>query len=292
MTAGIIRVGTSGWTFAPWRGVFYPKDLRRERELEYTARQFRAVEINSTFYGTQQPETFAIWAEQVPAHFVFAVKGPRLITHIHRLKQAEVPLADFLASGLLRLGLHLGPILWQLPPNLRFAPDQMEPFLRLLPRDTEQAAVLAQKHEKVLRKGVRWGGSPNATIKRPFYHAIQTRNESFRARDCVDLMRRYGVALVCTDAAGWPRFMDVTADFVYCRLHGSSAIADGGYDNQGLDGWAQRLKAWAEGDEPPDAERVGGRAPRRKRDVFAFFDDGLRLRAPANALELIRRLRS
>ncbi|MDR3529486.1 MAG: DUF72 domain-containing protein [Rhodopila sp.] len=287
MTAGIIRVGISGWTYAPWRGVFYPKGLKREQELEFAASHLRAIEINGTFYGMQRPETFASWADQVPADFVFAVKAPRYITHILRLRDAQVPLANFIASGLLRLGIHLGPILWQFPPNFRFDPKRIEPFLRMLPHDTGAAAALGRKHDNKLCAPA-W---LDVETRRPMRHAFEIRHESFRCKEFIDLLRAHDVALVCADSVAWPRMMDVTSNFVYCRLHGSEELYASGYDNQALDEWARRIKAWAYGDEPADVERVGGKARPRKRDVFVFFDNDQKVRAPANAMELIRRLR-
>jgi uncharacterized protein YecE (DUF72 family) len=288
MTAGIIRVGVSGWTYAPWRGVFYPKGLKREHELEYAASQFRAIEINGTFYGMQRPDAFAAWADQVPANFVFAVKAPRFITHIRRLRDIEIPLANFIASGLLRLGVHLGPILWQLPPNFHFDPARLEPFLGMLPHDTDAAAVLGRRHDDKLRASA-W---LEVEAKRPMRHAIEIRHESFRCRPFIELLRAHDVALVCADSVAWPRLMDVTSDFVYCRLHGSEELYASGYDNDALDAWARRIKAWAAGEEAPDGDRVGVQTRRRKRDVYVFFDNDMKARAPANATELIRRLRA
>jgi uncharacterized protein YecE (DUF72 family) len=288
MSAGVIRVGISGWTYAPWRGVFYPKHVKREQELAYAASQVRAIEINGTFYAMQRPEVFASWAEQVPAEFVFAVKGPRYITHIQRLRDSDVALANFIASGLLRLGVHLGPILWQLPPNFRFDPARIEPFLKMLPRDTGHAAVLGRKHDNRLRAPA-W---LEVDIRRPMRHAFEIRHESFRCREFIDLLRAHDVALVCADSVEWPRLMDVTSDFVYCRLHGSQELYASGYDNDALDEWGRRTKAWARGEEPKGAERVGSKARPRKRDVFVFFDNDMKVRAPANAMELIRRIRA
>ena len=288
MTSGIIRVGIAGWTYEPWRGTFYPKGLKREQELEYAASQFRSIEINGTFYGMQKPASFAHWADQVPADFVFAVKAPRYITHILRLRDPLVPLANFIASGLLRLGPHLGPILWQFPPNFRFDPGRIEPFLRLLPADTEAAAKLGSKHDGKLHAPA-W---LEVSSKRPMRHAVEIRHESFRCEAFVDLLRANNVALVCADSIEWPRLMDVTADFVYCRLHGSEELYASGYDNAALETWARRVRAWAGGGEPDDAERAGGKAKPRKRDVFVFFDNDRKVRAPANALELMRRLRT
>lgn len=287
LSGGVIRVGIAGWTYAPWRGVFYPKEVKREQELAYAASQLRAIEINGTFYGMQRPDAFGSWAEQVPADFVFAVKAPRYITHILRLRDPQVPLANFIASGLLRLGVHLGPILWQFPPNFRFDPARIAPFLKMLPHDTGHAADLGRKHDGKLRAPA-W---LEVDIRRAMRHAFEIRHESFRCQEFIDLLRAHDVALVCADSVEWPRLMDVTSDFVYCRLHGSEELYASGYDNAALDVWGGRIKAWARGEEPEDAERVGGKARPRKRDVFVFFDNDKKVRAPANAMELIRRLR-
>jgi uncharacterized protein YecE (DUF72 family) len=288
MSAGVIRVGISGWTYAPWRGVFYPKEISREQELAYAASRLRAIEINSTFYGTQRPDAFGTWADQVPADFMFAVKAPRAITHTLRLRDPLVPLANFIASGLLRLGVHLGPILWQFPPNFRFHPDRIEPFLKLLPHDTGHAASLGRNHDNRLRAPA-W---LDVDIRRPIRHAFEVRHESFRCQAFIDLMRAYDVAVTYADSPKWPRLKDITSDFVYCRLLGSQELYAGGYDNAALDEWSSRLRAWARGDEPDDPERVGEKARARKRDVFLFFDNDRKVRAPANAMELILRLRA
>jgi uncharacterized protein YecE (DUF72 family) len=288
VSAGVVRIGISGWTYAPWRGVFYPKGLKREEELGYAASHVRTIEINGTFYGMQRPEAFESWAHQVPADFVFAVKGPRYITHILRLRDPEVPLANFIASGLLRLGIHLGPILWQFPPNFRFNPKRIEPFLRMLPHDTETAVALGRKHDSKLRAPP-W---LEVETRRSMRHAFEIRHDSFRCQEFIDLLRTYDVALVCADSVGWPRLMDLTSDFVYCRLHGSEELYASGYDNAALDDWARRINAWSRGEEPDDAERVGRKARSRRRDVFVYFDNDKKVRAPANAMELIRRLRS
>jgi uncharacterized protein YecE (DUF72 family) len=288
MSAGIVRVGISGWAYAPWRGVFYPKGTKREHELAFAASRFRTIEINGTFYGMQKPEAFGSWTEQVPADFVFAVKGPRYITHMLRLRDAKVALANFIASGLLRLGVNLGPILWQLPPTFRFDPERIVPFLKLLPQDTSQAAALGREHDNKLRAPP-W---LEVDLRRPMRHAFEIRHQSFCCQEFIELLRAHNVALVCADSVEWPRLMDLTADFVYCRLHGSEELYASGYDNAALDAWGRRVKAWAGGEEPADAQRVGGKARARKRDVFVFFDNDKKVRAPANAMELIRRLRS
>ena len=284
---GVIRVGISGWTYGPWRGVFYPKGLRREDELVYVANHFKAVEINDTFYGLQYPEIFAAWADQVPADFAFCVRAPRHITHVLRLRNAEASVASFIASGLLRLGIHLGPILWQLPANLGFDPRLMEHFLGLLPHDTAAAAALGQRHDKTLRAPA-W---LEVDLVRPMRHAFSVRHKSFLCSAFTDLLRAHGVALVCADAAGWPGPMDVTSDFVYCRLQSPSRYAVGGYDTGTLDKWARRVNVWAAGHEPAESVRIGAKSRIRQRDVFVLFDTDKRERAPGDALELIRRLR-
>jgi uncharacterized protein YecE (DUF72 family) len=288
VTAAIVRVGITGWTYAPWRGVFYPKEIKREQELAYAAAHLRTIEINDTFYGMQRPDAFASWADQVPANFVFSVKAPRYITHILRLRDPIVPLANFIASGLLRLDIHLGPILWQFPANFHFNPARITPFLKLLPHDTAAAAVLGRQHDNKLRAPA-W---LEVGARRPMRHAFEIRHESFRCREFVDLLRAHDVALVCVDSVRWPRLMDVTSDFVFCRLHRSKEFYTSNYNDIALDEWGRRIKIWASGGEPADAERVGGKARCRKRDVFVFFDNDNKVRAPANAIELIRRLRA
>ncbi|MEJ0019108.1 MAG: DUF72 domain-containing protein [Acetobacteraceae bacterium] len=279
MAHGTVRIGISGWTYAPWRGVFYPEGLPQKQELEYAASQFPSIEINGTFYGMQRPDAFGDWADRVPDGFVFAVKGPRYITHMRRLREPTAPLANFIASGLLRLGAKLGPILWQFPPNFRFDAERIEPFLRLLPHDTEAAAALGRRHDNRL-KARAW---LKVDAARPLRHAFEIRHDSFRDPAFIDLLRRYGVALVCADTVEWPRLMDLTADFAYCRLHGSEVLYASGYDDASLNAWASRVAAWATGGEPADAERVGGKATPRRRDVFVYFDNDIKVRAPFDA---------
>lgn len=283
----MIRIGISGWRYAPWRGVFYPKGLKQKDELAFAASRFNTIEINGTFYALQRPESFTAWAAEIPPGFVFSLKAPRYITHILRLKDIETPLANFLASGLLELGPALGPILWQFPPNFRFYPDRFEALFRLLPHDTAQAAALAARHDaKVAGRA-----SIPAGPVRPMRHAFEIRNDSFRDPAFIDLLRRYDVALVCADTVEWPRLMDVTSDFVYCRLHGSEQLYASGYDHAALDQWAARVAAWAAGGEPDDAERVAGPVgPAAPRDVFIYFDNDVKVRAPADAAALRDRL--
>ncbi|MFC7400171.1 DUF72 domain-containing protein [Chelatococcus sp. GCM10030263] len=286
--AGTIRIGISGWTYGRWRGVFYPKGLPHKKELAYAAEHFRSVEVNGTFYGLQRPESFARWREETPDDFVFAIKASRYITHMLKLKDVETPLANFMASGLLRLGPKLGPILWQFPERMPFDAERFEAFLKLLPRNTAEASALARRHDARL-DGRDWLESD---VEQPLRHAFEIRNESFRAPAFIELLRRYNGALVCADTVDWPLLMDVTADFVYCRLHGSEELYVSGYDDEALDRWAARVHAWAHGREPEDAERVlpPTRPRRAGRDVFVYFDNDAKVRAPADASALAARL--
>ena len=282
-----IRIGVSGWTYAPWRRHFYPEGLVQKNELSFAARQFPALEINGTFYGLQKPEAFGRWAEATPEGFVFAVKGSRYITHMRRLRDVETPLANFLASGLLRLGPKLGPLLWQFPPSLRFDAGLMEDFLVLLPKDTHAAAALARKHDDRLT-GRAW---LQVDAKLPLRHAVEIRHESFRDPAFVDLLHRHGVALVCADTVEWPRLMDLTADFVYCRLHGSAELYRSRYDKTELERWAARIEAWAQGEPMRDGEFAGDPdATAQPREVFLFFDNTDKRHAPNDAASLMRML--
>jgi uncharacterized protein YecE (DUF72 family) len=285
---GTIRIGISGWTYARWRGVFYPKGLPHKKELAYAARQFGSIEINGTFYGLQRPEAFLRWREETPDGFVFAVKGSRYITHMRRLNDIATPLANFMASGLLGLGPKLGPVLWQFPPRMRFDAERFAAFFALLPHDTEAAGALARKHDARLSGRSRL----KSDVEQPLRHAVEIRHDSFRSPEFIELLRRHHVALVCADTVEWPLLMDVTADFVYCRLHGSQELYASGYDDEALDIWAKRVNAWAAGGEPDGAERVLGPAKRsaKGRDVYVYFDNDAKGRAPADARGLAERV--
>lgn len=285
---GKIRVGISGWTYAPWRERFYPAKLPQNQELSYAANIFSSIEINGTFYSLQRPESFAKWAESTPENFVFSVKGPRFITHMRCLKDVRIPLANFFASGLLRLEPKLGPLLWQLPPNFKFDLERIEAFLKLLPGDTEAAVALARRHDKRL-SGRSW---MKIDGPRAMHHAMEIRHESFRTSAFIDLLRAHNVALVCADTVEWPRLMDVTSDFIYCRLHGSEELYTSGYDNQALDKWAERVFAWANGKTPEDAECITNKHIPVKipHDVFVYFDNDAKVRAPFDAQGLMSKL--
>ena len=246
-----IRIGISGWRYAPWRGVFYPEGVQQRRELEFASSVFPTVEINGSFYSLQSPRSWQAWHDETPAGFVFAVKGPRYITHLLRLRGFEPALANFLASGVLRLGPKLGPMLWQFPPNFRCDEDRFEAFFATLPGDTDAALALARRRERSRMAGrTALPNQPN----RPLRHAIEIRHESFRDDAFIRQLRRHGIALVVADTAGrWPLVEDVTADFVYIRLHGDEELYVSGYTDGALDAWARRIDTWSRGSEPDDA---------------------------------------
>jgi uncharacterized protein YecE (DUF72 family) len=285
---GQVRIGISGWTYKPWRGVFYPTGLAQKKELAYAASLFPTVEINGTFYSLQRPSSFATWAEQTPPGFVFAVKGSRYITHMLKLRGVEQALANFFASGLLMLGSKLGPILWQFPPNFQFRPDLLEEFFALLPQDTHAAATLAKRHDKRL-KG-RACTEPGK--RRRVRHAMEIRHPSFVVPEFVALLRQYNIALVCADTVEWPRLMDVTSDFLYCRLHGSEVLYTSQYSDEELDRWAARIAAWARGGEVADGDHACPKPARKRaaRDVFVYFDNDAKVFAPKDAQALTHRV--
>ena len=283
-----VRIGISGWRYAPWRGVFYPRELPQHRELEYAAQTFPTIELNGSFYSLQAPRRWLDWYRETPANFVFAIKGNRYITHFRKLKDVEKPLANFFASGLFNLREKLGPILWQFPPHLAYDAARFSRFLGLLPRDTAAALALARGRESRM-----YGRSKLAIDRnRRLRHAVEIRHESFLNPSFVALLRRYRVALVVADTAGkWPYREDVTADFVYLRLHGDQELYASGYAPRALARWARRISAWQRGAEPPDAHRIAAPAPHpRSRDVYCYFDNDAKVRAPFDALALSRLL--
>jgi uncharacterized protein YecE (DUF72 family) len=289
--AARIRIGISGWRYEPWRGVFYPKGLAQRRELEYASRMFPTIELNGTFYSMQRPEYFAQWREETPGDFVFAVKGPRYITHLRRLKEVEVPLANFFASGLLELRAKLGPILWQFAPQMPFLAERFDAFFALLPRDTHAAAAFARRHHDQRVEG---RASFDVDAKRPLRHAVEVRHPSFVVPDVVAMLRRHRIALVVADTAGrWPLLEDLTADFVYVRLHGDVELYASDYSERALDHWAQRIERWQGGGQADDARLAApGSLPpkRRSRDVYVYFDNDVKVHAPYDAAALSRRL--
>ncbi|MDP9118280.1 MAG: DUF72 domain-containing protein [Actinomycetota bacterium] len=265
--AGTVRIGISGWTYPPWRGRFYPVGLPQRAELSYVAARMPTLEINGTFYALQKPDSFAKWREQTPPDFVFSVKAPRFITHMKKLRDVRTPLANFFASGILGLGDKLGPILWQLPPTLGFHPDLLEDFCCQLPRSTDEAASLARRHDERMSGRALITAGP----ARPVRHAVEVRHASFATPAFLDLLRRQGIAVVVADTAGkWPLIREVTSDFAYVRLHGDKELYTSGYSDAALREWGKRIRSWAE----PD------------RDVYVYFDNDVKVRAPVDALAL------
>jgi uncharacterized protein YecE (DUF72 family) len=269
----VARVGISGWRYAPWRGDFYPKGLPQRRELEFASRKLDTIELNGTFYSLQKPEYFASWRAETPDDFVFSVKGGRFITHLLRLKNVHMALANFYASGVLGLGPKLGPFLWQLPEKLAFDAELLDQFLGQLPRSTDAAAHLARDHDERLD-----GRNLLVTdADRPLHHALEVRSATFDTPEYFAILERHNVASVVADTAGkWPRFTQQTADFSYARLHGDTILYESGYDDEALDRWAGTVREWL----------ASGR------DSFVYFDNDIKVRAPYDAMALAERLRA
>jgi uncharacterized protein YecE (DUF72 family) len=250
-----------------------------------------SVEINGSFYSLQTPTSYRKWHDETPPGFVFAVKGGRFITHMKKLRDVEEPLANFFASGVLRLGEKLGPILWQFPRQFGFYEERFEGFLELLPKTTEAAAELAKRHGRGL-EGRAW---TRAEAALPLRHAFELRHPAFFGPEFVRLPRRHNAALVFADTAQrWPYAEDLTADFAYVRLHGAEQLYASGYTDAQLDWWAERIRAWRAGSEPADAARASGEPPpaAAERDVYVYFDNDAKVQAPFDALRLAERLGS
>jgi uncharacterized protein YecE (DUF72 family) len=267
----MVRIGISGWRYEPWRGVWYPEGLAQRRELAFCGAHFPTVEINGSFYSLQRPEYYEQWYRETPPGFVFAVKGSRYITHLLRLNNIEKPLANFFASGIFALREKLGPFLWQFPPMFLYRRDRLEAFFSALPGTTGEALRLAR------RRDARMLGRARLSIDadRPLRHAVEIRHPSFMNRDFVSLLREFKVGLVVADTAGkWPKMLHATADFVYVRLHGDIEIYTSGYSDRALASWARRIRGW---------DRDG-------RDVYVYFDNDVKVKAPFDALRLMQRL--
>lgn len=272
-TRGRIRIGISGWRYAPWRGVFYPEDLAQRRELEYASRQFPSIELNGSFYSLQRPESYARWRAETPEDFVFSIKANRYVTHIRRLRDVQQEISNFLASGLFALGDKLGPLLWQLPPSLRYDEALLEEFLALLPQDSAAASALARRRGPLLR-----GRAKLAAPDLRFRHAVEVRHESFHDERFLEQLRRHKVALVFADTAGkWPYIEELTADFAYLRLHGDEELYTSGYTDTALRSWARRIRKWSGGSRP--------------RDIYCYFDNDAKVCAPRDARALMKLLK-
>jgi uncharacterized protein YecE (DUF72 family) len=284
--AGRIFIGVSGWRYTPWRGHFYPPKLAQARELGYASRQFPSLELNGSFYSLQRPSSYAMWALQTPPGFVFAIKGSRYITHMLRLRGVETALANFLASGLFDLGDKLGPVLWQFPPNMQFNPDLFEAFFQVLPKTTAAAGKLALRRDDRLRGRESLAPGRNRRIR----HAVEVRHDSFVDPAFIRLLRKYRIAWVVADTPKpWPLFEDVTADFIYMRLHGSTELYNSRYSTEELQYWCRAIRAWTQGRQPRGARLITREPPpaRAARDVYCYFDKTDKRHAPDNARELM-----
>jgi uncharacterized protein YecE (DUF72 family) len=269
-----VRIGISGWTYAPWRGTFYPPGLPHRLELSHVAERMNSLEVNGTFYSRQRRTSFETWAAAVPGDFVFALKGPRFITHLKKLSDVATPLANFYASGVLALGRRLGPCLWQLPPNLGFDADRMTTFFAQLPRTAGEAATLAAGHDDRVPQdqALTTTAEPGHRIR----HTVEVRHETFRDPAFYALLRRHDVGLVIADNPGkWPVIEELTTDFTYVRLHGHEELYASGYDDQALDAWAARVLGWAA----------------QGQDVYVYCDNDAKVRAPYDAIGLLARVR-
>jgi uncharacterized protein YecE (DUF72 family) len=258
---GAIRIGVGGWTYEPWRGAFYPETLPQKGELEYLSRQLTTIEINSTYYGSQKPATFAKWRDETPDGFVFAVKAPRFIMNRTVLASAAGSIEKFLASGVMELKEKLGPINWQFLPTKKFEPDDFETFLKLLPKKAQG---------------------------RDLCHAIEVRNESFCSQEFVALVRDYGAAIVIAADSKYPQIADATAPFVYARIMGTQPKHKSGYPDPALKLWASRTRAWASGTAPEGLDYVEAQqSSGTSRDVFLYVISGHKVSNPAAARSLI-----
>lgn len=283
----MLRIGISGWNYKGWRGVFYPDHLPKSKELAYASSTFNSIEINSTFYSLKSQTVFKKWYAATPKNFQFSVKGSRFITHIKRLKDVEGPLANFFASGVLFLGEKLGPFLWQLPPNFRFDGERLRQFFQLLPKNTKEAECLAGRSDNG-EKNI--GTTPSISQIR---HCLEVRNHSFMVSQFFELLREFNIAFVIADTGGkWPYAEDITADFVYIRLHGPKELYVSGYSVNDVKHWADRIRCWSVGKEPVDAILVSKwSSPRTPKDLYVYFDNDAKVKAPYDAKCLIKELK-
>jgi len=262
------RIGISGWRYPPWRKVYYPEGLPQRAELEYASRRLNSIELNGSFYSLQRPTSYQRWYDQTPPGFVFAVKGPRFITHLKKLADVEAPLANFFASGVLALAEKFGPVLWQLPPTLGYEPERLAAFFELLPRSTSAAAEVAKGHDERMEDR----NLLTCSVDQPIRHALEIRHSSYENEEFLDLLREHDIAVVCADTAGkWPMLDALTSDFAYVRLHGAEELYVSGYDDKALDAWAKKVKSW-------------------RQDAYVYFDNDVKVRAPFDAESLSKRL--
>lgn len=261
---GEIRIGIGGWTYEPWRGIFYPEGLAQKRELEHASRQLTTIEVNGTYYGSQKPDSFRKWHDEAPEGFVFSLKAPRFATNRKVLAEAGGSIAKFFDSGVMGLGDKLGPINWQFMATKRFEPEDFAAFLTLLPKSVEGRALR---------------------------HVVELRHDSFRAPEALALLRQHGVAAVIAADGDHPQIADPTADFIYARIMGTRAGQDQGYAPDQLDLWAERARVWAAGGLPEGLDYAGENHPGPARDVYLYVISGHKVLNPAAAMALIDRVK-
>jgi uncharacterized protein YecE (DUF72 family) len=261
-----IYIGVGGWTFAPWRGLFYPEGLPHSKELSFAAAHLTSIEVNGTFYRTQTPATFRKWASEVPNGFLFSLKGPRFATNRRVLKEAGDSIKRFLDSGVTELADRLGPLLWQFAPTKKFDSADFGGFLELLPDRFNGHALR---------------------------HVIEVRHDSFRTPEFIALLRKFDMPVVYTDHVKYPNIADSTGKFVYARLQRGKDTVPTAYQGKDIKDWAGRLRSWAAGKEPADLPRVAPQSQRKQspREVFAYVIHEGKIRAPAGAMALIASLK-
>ncbi|VWX59422.1 conserved hypothetical protein [Burkholderiales bacterium 8X] len=262
-----IRAGIGGWTFEPWRSNFYPEGLPHSQELRYASSKLTAIEVNGTYYSTFKPPTFKKWHDETPDDFMFSLKASRYSTNRKELAGAGESIARFVESGIEELGAKLGPIVWQFMPTKVFDAEDFGAFLSLLPKKAGSRALR---------------------------HVLDVRHPSFMSPEYLALARKHKAATVFTDAEKFPSFADCTSDFVYARLMEGQARLKTGYSSEALDTWARTAQDWAAGKSPSklpyvDEKKAPAKAA-KPRDVFVFFINGAKERAPAAASALIERL--
>jgi uncharacterized protein YecE (DUF72 family) len=264
-------IGISGYDYKPWRGVFYPTEVPARRWLEYASGKFNSIELNGTFYSLKSPAVFERWVSETPRDFLFAVKGGRFITHNLKLRKAEASLGNFFASGVLALGEKAGPFLWQLPATYRFDAERMDTFMRMLPKNAREGEAVARQHDHRLRRGALLEAA--APVK--YRHAFEVRHPSYFHDEFYAILREHDMAFVVADTAGkFPYAEEVTADFVYVRLHGSRQLYASDYTEEELGEWARKIGRWRS----------------QSRDVYVYFDNDAKVHAPFDAMRLGKRV--
>lgn len=280
------RIGTSGWAYNAWKNNFFPDKLPARAYLSFTSRVFNSIEIDATFYRMQTPERYQSWYDATPEGFLFAIKGSRYITHMLRLKNCASALGNFFASGVLALQEKTGPFLWQFPAHMKLDMKRFEAFAKLLPRDFNAARELARGHNSKLPQKAYLKVKENY----PMVHAFELRSDTFFNRDFLAMLRAYNIATVMVSSPkDWPLFTDVTANFLYIRMHGEKRLYAGSYGEAALKEWKHRISFWQKGRTPPDMEHYLPADPHKNmRPFFMYFDNTGKSEAPHDALRFMK----